>query len=103
MAAFASEEGASVVVVKCNEVLQLGRVKGVSKLQEIARIGGSGRSSPGNGGRWRRSAGIRAREGLPVARGGGSGARSGEERCGTREGGRRGVGDGGADGRSSAF
>jgi hypothetical protein len=72
--AFAREEGAPVVVVECDELLQLGRGKGVRKLQEIARIGGSGRSSPGNGGRWRRSTGIQAREGLPVARGGGPGA-----------------------------
>jgi hypothetical protein len=56
--AFARGEGAPVVVVECDEVLQLGRGKGVRKLQEIARIGGSRRSSPGNGGRWRRSAGI---------------------------------------------
>jgi hypothetical protein len=66
-----------VVVVECDEVLQLGRGKGVRKLQEIVRIRGSGRSSPGNGGRWRRSAGIRAREGLPVVGGGWS-------RCGER-------------------
>jgi hypothetical protein len=50
-AAFTSGEGAPVVVVECDEVLQLGRGKGVRKLQEIVRIGGSGRSSPGNGGR----------------------------------------------------
>jgi hypothetical protein len=75
----------------------------VRKLQEIARIGGSRRSSPGNDGRWRRSTGIRAREGLPVAGGGGPGTGSGGERCGAREGGRRGVGDGGADGVSGAF
>jgi hypothetical protein len=48
----------------------------VRKLQEIVRIGGSGRSSQGNGGRWRRSAGIRAREGLPVAGGSGPGTGS---------------------------
>jgi hypothetical protein len=57
-AAFTNGEGASVVVVECGEVMQLGRGQGVRKLQEIARIGGSGRSSPGNGGRWRRSAEI---------------------------------------------
>jgi hypothetical protein len=85
--AFAGEEGALVVVVECDEVLQLGRGKGVRELQEIVRIGGSGRSSPGNGGKWRRSAGIRAREGLPVARGGGPRAGRGGERCGAREGG----------------
>jgi hypothetical protein len=102
--AFAGEGGgAPVVVVECDEVLQLGRVKGVRKLQEIVRIGGSGRSSAVNGGRWRHSAGIRAREGLLVARGGGPGAGSGGERCGAQEGGRRGVGDGGADGVSGAF
>jgi hypothetical protein len=103
-AAFASGEGAPVVVVECDEVLQLRRGMGVRDLQEIARIGGSGRSSPGNGGRWWRSAGIRAREGLPVAGGGGPGAGSGGERCGAQEGGgQRGVGDGGADGVSGAF
>jgi hypothetical protein len=101
-AVFAVGEGAPVVVVECDEVLQLGRGKEVRKLQEIARIGGSGRSSPGNGGRWRRSVGIRAREGLPLAGGGGPGAGSGSERCGAREGDRRGVGDGGADGVSGA-
>jgi hypothetical protein len=97
-AALAGGEGAPVVVVRCDEVLQLGRGKGVRKLQEIVRIGGLGRSSPGNGGRWRRSAVIRAREGLPVAGGGGLGVRSGGERCGTRAGDQRGAGDGGANG-----
>jgi hypothetical protein len=57
-AAFTGGEGAPVVVVECDEDLQLGRGKGVRKLQEIVRIGGSGRSSSGNGGRWRRSAEI---------------------------------------------
>jgi hypothetical protein len=90
---FADGEGAPVVVVECDEVLQLGRGKEVRKLQEIARIGGSGRNSPENGGRWRRSAGILAREGLPVAGGGGPGAGSSSERCGARQGDRRGVGD----------
>jgi hypothetical protein len=51
MAVIAGGEGAPVDVVECDEVLQLGRGKGVRKLQEIVRIGGSGRSSPGNGGR----------------------------------------------------
>jgi hypothetical protein len=78
-AAFTDGEGAPVVVVECDEVLQLGWGKRVRKLQEIARIGGSGRSSPGNGGQWRRSAGIRAREGIPMAGGGGPGAGSGVE------------------------
>jgi hypothetical protein len=48
-AAFTGGEGAPVVVVECDEVLQLRRGKGVRKLQEIARIGGLGRSSPRNG------------------------------------------------------
>jgi hypothetical protein len=48
-AAFAGGEGAPVVVVECDEVLQLRRGKGVRKLQEIVRIGDSGRSSPENG------------------------------------------------------
>jgi hypothetical protein len=86
-AAFAGWEGAPVVMVECDEVLRLGMGNGVWELQEIARIGGSERSSPGNGGRWWRSAGIRAREGLPVAGGGGPGVGSSGERCGTREGG----------------
>jgi hypothetical protein len=73
---FAGGEGAPVVVVKCDEVLQLGRGKGVRKLQEILRIGDSGRSSSRNGGWWRRSAEIRAREGLSVAEGGDPGAGS---------------------------
>jgi hypothetical protein len=72
----------------------------VRNLQEIARIGGSGRSSPGNGERWRRSARIRAREGLSVAGGSGPGGGSSWERCGAREGDRRGAGDGGVDGVS---
>jgi hypothetical protein len=96
-AALTGGEGAPVVVVGCDEVLQLGRGKGVRKSQEIARIGDSGRSSPGNGGWWRRSTGIRVKERLPVAGGGGPGAGSGGERCGAREGDRRGVGDGSAD------
>jgi hypothetical protein len=53
----------------------------------------------GNGGWWRRSARIRVREGLPVVRARGAVG----ERCGSQEGGQRGVGDGGADGRSGAF
>jgi hypothetical protein len=56
--AFTGGEGAPVVMVECDEVLQLGRGKGVRILQEIVRIGGSGRSSPGNGGRRWRSAEI---------------------------------------------
>jgi hypothetical protein len=76
-----------VVVVECDDVLQLGRGKGVRNLQEIARIEGSGRSSPGNGGRWRRSAGIRAREELLVAGGDGPDVGSDGEKCGAREGG----------------
>jgi hypothetical protein len=101
-AAFAGGEGVLVVVVRSDEVLQLRRGKGVRKSQGIARIGDSGRSSPGSGGRWRCSAGIRAREGLSVAGGGGPGTGSSGERCGAREGGQRGVGDGGADGVSVA-
>jgi hypothetical protein len=101
-AAFAGGEGAPVDVVECDEVLQLERSKGVRKLQEITRIGGSGRSSPGNGGRWRRSAGIRAREGFRWPEAGGPGAGSGGEKCGAREGDWRGVGDGGVDGVSGA-
>jgi hypothetical protein len=85
-AAFAGGEGAPVVMVKCDEVLQLGRGMGVRKLHEIARIGDLGRNSPGNGRRWWRSVGIRAREGLPVAGGDGPGVGSGGERCRTREG-----------------
>jgi hypothetical protein len=74
MAVFTGRERAPVVVVECDEVLQLRRGKGVRKLSEITRIGGSGRSSPWNGGRWRRSAKIQVREGLSVAGGGGPGA-----------------------------
>jgi hypothetical protein len=85
---FTGGEGAPVVVVECDEVLQLRRGMGVRKLQEIMRIGGLGRSSPGNGERWRRSAGIRVREGLSVARGSGPGTGSGGKRCGAREGAR---------------
>jgi hypothetical protein len=74
----------------------------VGKLQEITMIGGPGRSSSGNGGWWRRSTEIPTREGLSVAGGGGPGTGSGWERCGAREGDRRGVGDGGADDVSGA-
>jgi hypothetical protein len=102
-AAFTDGEGAPVVVVDCDEVLQIGRGKGVRKLQEIVMIGGSERSSPGNGGRWWRSAGIRAREGLPVVGGGGPSMGSGGKKCGAREGDRRGVGDGAADGVRVCF
>jgi hypothetical protein len=80
--AFVGGEGAPVVVVECDEVLQLGRGKGVRKLQEIVRIGGSGRSSPGNGGWWWRSAGIRVREGFRWPEAGGPGVGSGGEKCG---------------------
>jgi hypothetical protein len=37
-AAFTGGEGALVVMAECDEVLQLGRGKGVKKVQEIARI-----------------------------------------------------------------
>jgi hypothetical protein len=101
--AFTSGEEAPVVVVECDEVLHLGRGKGVRKLQEITRIGGSGRSSPGNDGRWQPSVGIRAREGLPVAGGGGPGTGSGVESVALERGVWRGVGDGGADGVRARF
>jgi hypothetical protein len=101
--AFAGGEGAPVVVVECDEVLQLGRGKGVRKLQKITRIGGSGRSSPGNGGRWQPSAEIRAREGLLVAGGGGPGTGSGVKSVALERGAWRGVGDGGADGVRARF
>jgi hypothetical protein len=46
-AAFIAGEGAPVVAGGGDDVLQLGRNEGVRDLQEIARIGSSGRSSPG--------------------------------------------------------
>jgi hypothetical protein len=86
-AAFTGGEGAPVVMVRCNEILQLGRGEGVRKLQEIVRIGGSERSSPGNGGRWWRSAGIRAKERPPVAGGGGTGVENSGEGAALERGG----------------
>ncbi len=90
-AAFVGGEGAPVVAGGGEEVLQLGRGEGVRKLQEIPGIGSSGKSSPGRGGRRRRSAEIREGEA-------GSGGRRRRSGCGewrggssTRERGRRGV------------
>jgi hypothetical protein len=90
-AAFVGGEGPPVVAGVAEEVLQLGRGEGVRKLQEIPGIGSSGRSSPGRGGRRRRSAEFREGEA-------GSGGRRRRSGCGewrggssTRERGRRGV------------
>jgi hypothetical protein len=47
VAAFIGGEGSPVVAGGGDEVLQLGRGEGVRDLQEIARIGSSGRSSQG--------------------------------------------------------
>jgi hypothetical protein len=90
-AAFVSGEGSPVVAGVVEEVLQLERGEGVRKLQEIPGIGSSGRSLPGRGGRWWRSAEIRGGEA------GSGGQRQwfgcGEWRGGSsaRESGRRGV------------
>jgi hypothetical protein len=76
-------------------VLQHRRDKGVRKLQEIAGIGSSGRSSTGvaDGGGARSKS---TREiGLPVARGGGPGAGSGGEDRALERRSRRGVEMGG--------
>jgi hypothetical protein len=64
---FISGEGAPVVAGGGDEVLQLGRGKGVRDLQEISGIGSSGRSSPGSGRQWWCSAGIH--EGVGAADG----------------------------------
>jgi hypothetical protein len=90
--AFISGEGAPVGGDGGCGVLQHQRGKGVRKLQEIARIGSSGRSSPGSGGQRRCSAGICGGEGAAGGwrrrsgceeRWGGSGAREkGSERSG---------------------
>jgi hypothetical protein len=61
-AAFIGCEGSPVVTGMAEEVLQLGRGTGVRKLQEISGIGSSGKSSPGRGGRQRRSTEIREGE-----------------------------------------
>jgi hypothetical protein len=61
-AVFVGGEGSPVVTGGAEEVLQLGRGEGVRKLQEILGIGSSGKSSPGRGGRRRRSAEIREGE-----------------------------------------
>jgi hypothetical protein len=89
-AAFVGGEGSPVVAGVAEEVLQLGRGEEVRKLQEIPGIGSSGRSSPGRGGRRRRSAEFREGEA-------GSGGRRRRSGCGewrggssTRERGRRG-------------
>jgi hypothetical protein len=68
-----------------------GEARGVRKLQEIVGIGSSGRSSPGSGGRWRCSAGIRMKERLPVGGDGGPGAGSGGKSWALERGSRRGV------------
>jgi hypothetical protein len=78
-----------------DEVLQLRRGEGVRDLQEISRIGSSGRSSPVGGGRRRCSAGIDEGKGLPVAGGGGPGVGHGGEARALERRGRRGVGTGG--------
>jgi hypothetical protein len=57
-AAFVSGEDAPVDGDGGCGVLQHRRGKGVRKLQEIAGVGSSGRSSPGSGGWWQCSAGI---------------------------------------------
>jgi hypothetical protein len=88
------KEGAPGVAGGSDEVLQLGRGEGMRDLQEISGIGSSARSSPGSGGRWRCSAGIREGEGLPVAGGGGPGAGSGGEARALERRSRRGVGTG---------
>jgi hypothetical protein len=79
-AAFIGGEGAPVHGDGGCGVLQHQRGKGVRKLQEIAGIGSSGRSSPGSGGRWRCSAGIHEGEWAASGRRRGSG-------CGERWGG----------------
>jgi hypothetical protein len=91
-AAFVGGEGAPVGCDSGCGVLQHRRGKGVRKLQEIAGIGSSGRSSQGSGGRWRCSAGIHKGEWVACGRRlrsvcgerwGGSGAREEEsERSG---------------------
>jgi hypothetical protein len=68
-ATFVSGEGSPVVAGVVEEVLQLGRGEGVRKLQEIPGIGSSGKSSPGRGGRRRRSAKIREGEAVVRVRG----------------------------------
>jgi hypothetical protein len=69
-AAFVGREGAPLGGDGGCGVLQHRRGKGVRKLQEIDS---TGRSSPGSGRRRRCSAGIRVKERLLVARGGGMG------------------------------
>jgi hypothetical protein len=76
-AAFIIGEGAPVVAGGGDEVLQLGRGKGVRDLHEILGIGSSGRSSPGGGG-WRRCS-ARIREGK-----GATGGRRWRSGCGER-------------------
>jgi hypothetical protein len=67
-AAFVGREGAPVGGDGGCGVLQHRRGKGVRKLQEIAGIGSSRRSSPGSGGRRRFSAGIHEGEGAAGGR-----------------------------------
>jgi hypothetical protein len=67
-AAFVGREGAPVVTGGGDEVLQLRRGEGVRKLQEIAGIGSSERSSPGRGGRQRCSVRIGAKGGASGGR-----------------------------------
>jgi hypothetical protein len=67
-AAFIGGEGALVGGDGGCGVLQHQRGKAVRKLQEIAGIGSSGRSSPGSGGRRRCSVGICEGEGAAGGR-----------------------------------
>jgi hypothetical protein len=67
-AAFVGGEGATVGGDSGCGFLQHRRGKGVRKMQEIAGIGSSGRSSPGSGGRRRCSAGIHEGEGAAGGR-----------------------------------
>jgi hypothetical protein len=80
VAVFIGGEGAPVGGDGWCGVLQHRRGKGVRRLQKIAGIGSSGRSSPGSGGRWRCSA--RIHEGEWAA-----GGRRQRSRCGERWGG----------------
>jgi hypothetical protein len=93
-AAFVGGEGAPMVAGGGDEALQLGREEGVRDLQEISGIvarGGAHRGVADGGGARPESARER---GLPVARGGGPGAGSGEEAQALERRGRRGVGMG---------
>jgi hypothetical protein len=103
VAVFIDGEGASMVTGGGDEVLQLGRGEGVRKLQEIAGIGSTGRSSLGSGGQRRCPAEIHEGEGAANGRRWRSGCGERWRGSGTREEESERSGDGRTSGRGHAL